>query len=202
MSDGLKSNTSPPLIGVIGSSEANAEETSAAEAVGRALAKAGAWLICGGRGGIMEAACRGAKSADGLTIGILSGIDPAQANRYVDIPIVTGLGEARNAIIARTAQALIAIGGSYGTLSEIAFALSFGKMVVGLNTWHVKRAGLPQAPIVYVETPEQAVKHVVQSAKIKFPPKSSTQSSTQQQSRTGYYKTLENEFLTPAKPKK
>jgi uncharacterized protein (TIGR00725 family) len=114
-------------------------------------------LICGGRGGVMETACRGAKSAGGLTIGILPGTNPRKANPYVDIPIVTGIGEARNAIITRTAQAVIAIGGSYGTLSEIAFALSFGTPIVGLGTWEVQREGHPDAPIEYAATPEEAV---------------------------------------------
>jgi len=129
----------------------------AAEAVGRALAEAGAVLICGGRGGVMEAACRGAKTAGGITIGILPGTDRREANPYVDIPIVTGIGVARNAIIARTAQAAVAVGGSYGTLSEIAFALAFGVPVVGLGTWAVQRQGHPPAPIAYAATPEEAV---------------------------------------------
>jgi len=133
------------------------EESAAAEAVGRALAEENAILVCGGRGGVMEAACRGAKSVGGLTVGILPGTHRGEANPYVDIPIVTGLGETRNALIARTAQAVIAIGGSYGTLSEIAFALAFGVPVVGLGTWEVRREGHPPAPIVYTATPEEAV---------------------------------------------
>jgi uncharacterized protein (TIGR00725 family) len=104
----------------------------------------------------MAAACRGAKSAGGLTVGVLPGTGRGKANPYVDIPIVTGLGEARNAVIARTAQAVVAIGGSYGTLSEIAFALAFGTPVVGLGTWEVKHKGHPAVPIVYAATPEEA----------------------------------------------
>jgi uncharacterized protein (TIGR00725 family) len=150
-----------PLIGVIGGSAPTAEEASLAEAVGRRLAEAGAVLICGGRGGVMEAACRGAKHAGGLTIGILPGVSRRQANPYVDLPIVTGIGEARNAIITRTAQAVIAVGGSYGTLSEIAFALGFDTPVIGLRTWSMRREGHPAAPIVYVETPEQAVERAL-----------------------------------------
>jgi uncharacterized protein (TIGR00725 family) len=142
---------------VIGGSAPTKKEAAAAEAVGRALAEVGAVLICGGRGGVMEAACRGARSAGGLTIGVLPGTSRSQANPYVDIPIVTGLGEARNAIIIRTAQAVIAVGGSYGTLSEIGFALAFGVPVVGLGTWEVKREGHLPAPIVYTATPEEAV---------------------------------------------
>jgi uncharacterized protein (TIGR00725 family) len=93
----------------------------------------------------------------GITIGILPGTDRREANPYVDIPIVTGIGVARNAIIARTAQAAVAVGGSYGTLSEIAFALAFGVPVVGLGTWEVQREGHPPAPIAYAATPEEAV---------------------------------------------
>jgi uncharacterized protein (TIGR00725 family) len=145
------------LVAVIGGSAPTPEEAAAAEAIGRALAEADAVLICGGRGGVMEAACRGAKAAGGVTIGILPGTDRREANPYVDIPIVTGIGVARNAIIARTAQAAVAVGGSYGTLSEIAFALAFGVPVVGLGTWEVQREGHPPAPIAYAATPEEAV---------------------------------------------
>ena len=144
------------MIAIIGGSAPTAEEAAAAEAVGRALAEGGAVLICGGRGGVMEAACRGAKAAGGLTVGILPGPDRSEANPYVDIPIVTGIGLARNAIVARTAQAVVAVGGSYGTLSEIAFALQFGVPVVGLGTWEMRRAGHPPVPIVYAATPEEA----------------------------------------------
>ncbi len=145
-----------PIIGVIGGATPTKDEIVTAEAVGHALAKASATLICGGLGGVMEAACRGAKSAGGLTIGILPGTGRREANPYVDIPIVTGIRCARNVIITRTARAVIAIGGSYGTLSEIAFALSFGTPVVGLGTWEVEREGHATAPIVYVATPERA----------------------------------------------
>lgn len=148
----------PPIVAVIGGSTAGPAETDLAEAVGRGLAEAGAVLICGGRGGVMEAACRGARSGGGLTIGVLPGIDRGQANPYVDIPIVTGLGEARNAVIIRTAQVVIAIGGSYGTLSEIAFALRFGRPVVGLGTWEMGRPGHAPAPIARAETAAEAVR--------------------------------------------
>jgi uncharacterized protein (TIGR00725 family) len=141
------------------------EEAAAAEAVGRALVEGGAVLVCGGRGGVMEAACRGAKSAGGLTIGILPGASRREANPYVDIPIVTGLGEERNAIITRTAQAVVAVGGSYGTLSEIVFALAFGVPVVGLGTWEVRCEGHPPAPIVYAATPEEAAERALALAR-------------------------------------
>ena len=154
-----------PLVAVIGGSAPTAEEAAAAEAVGRALAAGGAILVCGGRGGVMEAACRGAKSAGGLTIGILPGTDRGEANPYVDIPIVTGIGWARNAIITRTAQAVVAVGGSYGTLSEIAFALGFGVPVVGLGTWEVRREGHPPVPIIYAATPEEAAERALALAR-------------------------------------
>lgn len=156
-----------PMIGVIGGSTPTAEEAAAAEAVGRALAEEGAVLICGGRGGVMEAACRGAKEDNGLTIGVLPGADRSQANPFVDIPIVTGIGEARNAIIVRTAQAVIAVGGSYGTLSEIALALVFDTPVVGLGTWRMEREGRPSVPIVYVDAPGDAATRALELAREK-----------------------------------
>jgi uncharacterized protein (TIGR00725 family) len=105
--------------------------------VGRLVAERGAVLVCGGRGGAMEAACRGAKQAGGLTVGILPGSDRSDANPYVDVALPTGLGEARNALVVRAADAVIAIGGGYGTLSEIALALKAGKPVIGLDTWEI-----------------------------------------------------------------
>ncbi len=153
------------IIGVIGGSRPKAAEAAAAEEVGRALAEGGAALICGGRGGVMAAACRGAKAAGGLTIGVLPGTSRSRANPYVDIPIVTGIGEARNAIITRTAQAVVAVGGSYGTLSEIAFSLSFGTPVVGLGTWELRRDGHPDVPIIYAATPEEAAARALSLAR-------------------------------------
>jgi hypothetical protein len=157
-------NSPACLVAVVGGSRATAEETAAADAVGRALAEAGAVLVCGGRGGVMEAACRGARSAGGLTVGVLPGASRREANPFVDVPIVTGMGEARNAIITRTARAVIAVGGSYGTLSEIALALASGAPVVGLETWRVERDGHPPAPIVYAKTPEEAVARALEMA--------------------------------------
>ena len=154
-----------PLIGVIGGSSATAEEAALAEAVGRALAESGAALICGGRGGVMEAACRGAREAGGLTIGILPGADRGEANPYVALAIPTGIGYARNAIITRAAEAVIAIAGSFGTLSEIAYSLDFGTPVVGLRTWKVEREGHPAAPIVYTDDPQEAVKEALALAR-------------------------------------
>ena len=150
-----------PIVAVIGGSSPTPDEASLAEDVGRALGQAGAVLVCGRRGGVMEAACRGAKKAGGMTVGILSGFDASEANPYVDVPIVTGIGDARNAIIARTAQVAIAVGGSYGTLSEIGFALGFGTPVIGLRTWVVERDGHPPAPITRAETPAEAVRQAL-----------------------------------------
>ncbi|MEK7806879.1 MAG: TIGR00725 family protein [Chloroflexota bacterium] len=130
------------IISVIGSSNpATTEHVQLAEAVGRELAKRGVMMVCGGLSGVMEAACRGAKSAGGVTIGILPGRSSADANRYVDIPIVTGMGYSRNVIVVHTGRAVIAIGGAFGTLSEIGHALGDGIPVVGLKTWSLSRNG-------------------------------------------------------------
>lgn len=128
-----------------------------AEQVGRQIARQGAVLVCGGRGGVMEAACRGAKAEGGTTVGILPGMDRQEANAYVDIPIVTGLGEARNAIVVRTADAVVAVSGGYGTLSEIGLALKMGRPVVGLGTWELRREGKAVDGVDQAGTPEQAV---------------------------------------------
>lgn len=137
-------------IAVVGPGEATAAELSAAEAVGDELARAGAVLVCGGLGGVMEAACRGAREAGGTTIGILPGADRAAANPFVDVAIATGLGEARNALVVRSADVLVAVGRGYGTLSEIALALKARKPVVALDSWDID--GVESAA-----TPEQAV---------------------------------------------
>ena len=108
--------------------------------------------MTGGLGGVMEAACRGARDAGGTTIGILPGADRSAANAYVDVAIPTGLGEARNALVVRAADALIAVGGAYGTLSEIALALKAGKRVVGLGTWEIDGVEAAASPEAAVET--------------------------------------------------
>ena len=140
------------IIGVIGAANANEEEKRTSEEVGVLIARRGCFLLCGGMGGVMEAACRGAKSAGGTTIGILPGPEPSSANRFIDIPIVTGMGEARNVIVAKSSHCIIAIGGSFGTLSEISFALKSGIPVIGLDTWDVSEE------IIKCETPEEAVR--------------------------------------------
>lgn len=146
-----------PIIGVIGGSQVDEETAAVAETVGREVAKAGALLICGGMGGVMEAACRGAKDEGGTTLGILPGESADEANAYVDIPVVTGLRQARNVIIARTAHALIAVDGSHGTLSEIAYGLHFGKRVVGLSTWALSPHGSSDDPVLRASSAEEAV---------------------------------------------
>lgn len=137
-------------MAVVGPGDAGADELTAAEAVGRELALRGAVLVCGGLGGAMEAACRGASEAGGATVGILPGTERSAANPYVDLAIPTGLGEARNALVVRSADAVVAVGGGYGTLSEIALGLKAGKPVVGLGSWEID--GLTAAG-----TPEEAV---------------------------------------------
>lgn len=127
-------------------------EEGAAELVGRELGSRGVVLVCGGLGGVMEAACRGAKEAGGLTVGILPGLDRSDANPYVDVVIATGLGEARNALVVNAADAVIAVGGGYGTLSEIGLALRAGKRVVGLGTWEVEGVEALDSPATAVET--------------------------------------------------
>jgi uncharacterized protein (TIGR00725 family) len=129
-------------------------DLGAAEQVGRELGRRGAVLVCGGLGGVMEAACRGAKAAGGITVGLLPGEDRGAANAFVDIAIPTGLGEARNALVVRAADAVIAVGGGYGTLTELAFALKAGKLVAGIGSWDVEG-------VVAVPGPEAAVDAVL-----------------------------------------
>ncbi len=145
------------LIAVIGGSQPSPEEAKLAEAVGRELAKQGAILICGGLGGVMEAACKGASSEGGVTVGILPGDNRETANPYVQIPIVTGMGYARNIAVVKSAQAVIAIGGNYGTLSEISHALQSGIPVIGLKTWALSRNDRSDNSIIVVQSPAEAV---------------------------------------------
>ena len=129
------------IVAVIGAGRCLEDVARVAESVGRELAERGVTLVCGGLGGVMEAACRGAKLEGGPTIGILPGSSRHEANPYVDIPVVTGMGEARNVIVVRTSHAVIAVDGEYGTLSEIAYALKLGIPVVGLSTWQMAKPG-------------------------------------------------------------
>ncbi len=145
------------LIGVIGGLEAPPEALALAFEVGREIAARDHVLVCGGRGGVMREASRGAKEAGGLTVGILPGDDLSDANEFLDIPVLTGIGFARNSIVARTANALIAVDGSYGTLSEIAFGLIAGRPIVGLNTWELRDPAGREPPIERVSSAAEAV---------------------------------------------
>jgi len=149
--------TNKKFIAVIGGNQPSPQEAKLAEAVGRELARQGATLVCGGLGGVMEAACKGAQSEGGVTIGILPGESRQAANPYVQIPIVTGIGHARNLAVVKSAQAVIAIGGSYGTLSEIGHALRSGIPVIGLNTWSLSRNGQQDNSIIPAQNPTEAV---------------------------------------------
>ncbi len=145
-------------IAVIGSNSPSRRETRIAREVGFGLAKRGTILICGGLGGVMAAACQGARSADGITVGILPGTDPSDANPHVQIPIATGIGHARNIAVVKSARAVIAIGGGYGTLSEIAYALQSDIPVVGIDTWSLARSGHPDGAIIPVADAAEAVR--------------------------------------------
>ncbi|MHC4605982.1 MAG: TIGR00725 family protein [Planctomycetota bacterium] len=142
------------IIAVIGASACDARTLETAREVGRRLAEAGCIVVTGGLGGVMEAAAEGAREAGGRVVGILPGPSPDDANPHVEIPVATGMGDARNAVIANTADAFVAVGGAYGTLSEIAFALKRGKRVAALGSWDVDPA------VVRVSTPEEAVRAV------------------------------------------
>lgn len=125
-------------IGIIGGAKPNEESRTLAFTVGQLIAEKGAIVVCGGLSGVMEAASRGAKQAGGLTIGILPGNSPGDANPYIDIPIATGLGYSRNSLVAMNSDILIAIDGQYGTLTEIAYGNIYRKKVIGLGTWDIK----------------------------------------------------------------
>jgi uncharacterized protein (TIGR00725 family) len=140
------------FIGVIGGGDCSDEVYKLAEQVGEKIAKAGAILVCGGLGGVMEAASKGAKKEGGTTIGILPGIDKSQANSYIDFPIVTGLEEGRNLLVIRNSDVIIALPGEYGTLSEIAFCLKLRKPIIGLSTWNVSEN------IIKAKNPEEAIR--------------------------------------------
>ncbi|MBA2751264.1 MAG: TIGR00725 family protein [Actinobacteria bacterium] len=146
--------TDPIYVAVVGTGEATPAVEVEAEAVGRLLAERGVVVVCGGLGGVMAAACRGAKAAGGVTVGILPGADRRGANRWVDVSVATGMGEARNAVVVRTADAVLAVAGGYGTLSEIALALRMGRPVVTLGSWDIE--GVQEG-----EDPHDAVEKVL-----------------------------------------
>lgn len=155
----------PIMIAVIGENDPTPRLAALAEAVGAEIAAAGAVLVCGGLGGAMAAACRGAESRGGVTIGILPGTRHEDANPHVTYAIPTGLGHARNILVARSAHVVIAVGGKYGTLSEIAFAKIEGTPVIGLETWDLTRPGQADMPIQCAENPKQAVALALAAAK-------------------------------------
>jgi len=148
-------------IGVIGAGECSAKDYKIAYEVGREIANAGAVLVCGGLGGIMEGACKGTKKNKGVTVGILPGDSKKDANPYVDISIVTSLSHARNNLVVRSSDVIIAIKGGYGTLSEIAIALKIGKKVIGIDTWDVSEE------IIQATDAKDAVRKVLAVAKKK-----------------------------------
>jgi uncharacterized protein (TIGR00725 family) len=155
-----------PILGVIGGgSTATEEGVRLAEEVGYLVARADAILLCGGLNGVMEAAAKGAKRGGGMTLGILPTGNKADANEFIDIPVATALSTARNLIIVRTADALIAINGSYGTLSEMAHAFDLGKTVYALRTWPLDKVGAEAKLFVPVATPREAVEHALEYAR-------------------------------------
>jgi uncharacterized protein (TIGR00725 family) len=153
-------------VAVIGAGTASAQEERDAEAVGRGLAAAGAVVVCGGLGGVMEAACRGARAAGGTTVGILPGTRRDDANPFVDVAIATGLGEMRNGLIVRAVDVLVAVGGEFGTLSEMALGLKAGKPVVALGGWDLDRGGGPVGAVERATSAEDAVARALASCKL------------------------------------
>ena len=152
-------------VGVIGEGVCSRRVAALAERVGRAIAEAGAVLLCGGLGGVMEAAARGAAQAGGLVVGLLPGFEARDANRWVSLPIVTGMDQARNVILVRSCDAVVAVGGRYGTLSEIALALKLGRPVVGLGTWRLAQPEGRRVPLSSARTPEEAVARALRAAR-------------------------------------
>ncbi len=149
------------IISVVGGGSCPPEQYRQAREVGRLLAARGYIVLTGGLGGVMEAACRGAREAGGLTIGVLPGIVRSAANPYVDLVLTTGLSDARNLIIATSGRALVAVDGGLGTLSEIAFALKHGVPVIGLGTWTLSEHPVPGEGVRVVESPAEAVEAVI-----------------------------------------
>lgn len=154
-------------IAVVGASSCDEDTAALAREVGAEIARAGAWLVCGGRGGVMSAACAGAKQAGGRTIGVLPGVDGASSppNDHLDAVLYTGLNQARNQIVVLSAAVVLAIGGGWGTLSEIAFALKFRIPVVLLGSWNLRRPdGLADPLLLHARTPADALALARQAA--------------------------------------
>ena len=155
----------PIIIAVIGGDSPPPSAVAQAEEVGRRLAERGAVVVCGGRRGVMEAVCRGAKSAGGVTIGVMPGDDPRAANDWVDYPVMTGMSYARNVIVVKSGRAVIAVDGSYGTLSEIAHALAEGTPVIGLDTWDLTSGSGMALDVVRADSPADAVEKALVAAR-------------------------------------
>lgn len=143
-------------VAVIGAGHADEADCDAAARVGRALGEAGAVVVTGGLGGVMAAACRGARDGGGTSLGILPGADRGASNEFVDVAVATGLGEGRNVLVVRNADAVVAVGGEFGTLSEIGLALQAGVPVVGLRTFELAKGGRDVAGVIRVQSPEEA----------------------------------------------
>jgi uncharacterized protein (TIGR00725 family) len=156
--------TLPPQISVVGSAGGSQEMLDDAEAVGRGIAEARAVLICGGRTGVMEAASKGCTEAGGTAIGVLPTLSAADANPYVSHAIATGIGEARNLAVVASGDAVIAVGGEWGTLSEIAYARKIGRPVVSLRSWPLRNRTGSELGIVEAESPEEAVRAALAAA--------------------------------------
>lgn len=154
----------PPLVAVCGAGVATPAEVAAAREVGRRLAEAGAVVVCGGLGGVMEAAATGVREAGGICVGLLPGWDADEAAEAVTVALPTGLDEMRNPLIVRAARGVIAVGGAYGTLSEVAFALRLGRPVVALGSWEVRRPGIgaPDPGIEVAADPAAAVARLLE----------------------------------------
>lgn len=146
-----------PTIAVVGAGVCTSDTAEVAHAVGRLIAERGGVLVTGGLTGVMEAASQGARRAGGLVVGILPGLDAGEANKAVEVAIPTGMGQLRNGLVVSTGDAVIAVGGEWGTLSEIGLALKIGKPVIGLNTWELSQGGMPREAIYRARTPDEAV---------------------------------------------
>lgn len=153
----MSASSGKKYISVIGAGRCDNETAAQAEEVGRLIARAGAVLVCGGMGGVMEVACRGAKAEGGVTLGVLPGLDRADTNPYLDYSICTGIGHARNLAVVASSDAVIAVGGEFGTLSEIGLALKTGKRVVLLGSWEISRCGTLPEGVFLARDPQNAV---------------------------------------------
>jgi uncharacterized protein (TIGR00725 family) len=152
-------------VGVAGASQPEPGLVEQAERLGRRLAEGGAVVVCGGGPGVMEAVCRGAQAAGGTTVGILPGLERAEGNPYLTISLPTGLGQGRNLLLVRSSDALVAVGGGFGTLSEIALALRTGTPVVGLATWSFQLGSRPVDAFPVAADPDAAADMALEAAR-------------------------------------